>query len=157
MQSLSSRARDAAAEARKSEPAAPEESPATRKKSQIAAAKRVLILRGASKNLIREDFLRIIPPGKNLEGWVSDRTFVERIVQDRNLETLERKGTYYLIFKTAAATAEYQKRAIRLSKLLNFHGPPSQISERRIRCQDAVEVLHPDPVRIGFETLSASE
>lgn len=61
---------------------------------------------------------------------MSDRSFIQTIVQDRDTETLERQGVYYLIFKSAAATAEYQKRAIRISKLLDFHGPPTMISER---------------------------
>lgn len=107
-----------------------DETPAARKTRRIAAAKRVLILRGATRNLVRDDFLRIVPQGKNLEGWVADRTFIDAVVQERDLETLKRRGTYYLIFKTAAATAEYQKRAIRLSKLVNFHGTGSRVSER---------------------------
>ncbi|KAF2153335.1 hypothetical protein K461DRAFT_321003 [Myriangium duriaei CBS 260.36] len=106
------------------------DTPASKKKKRIAAAKRVLVMRGAGRNLVREDFLRIVPQAKNLEGWITARSFIQKVVQDRDLETLERRGTYYLIFKTAAATAEYQKRANRVSKLVNFHGSPSQVSER---------------------------
>ena len=62
----------------------------------------VLVLRNASKTLVEDDFRRLIPQGKHLEGWKLDEGDIVRVIPGRDLNTLAQKGYYFLLFSSAA-------------------------------------------------------
>ncbi|PNS15840.1 hypothetical protein CAC42_4292 [Sphaceloma murrayae] len=101
------------------------------KKSQIGA-KGVLKLSRASQNLAPEDFQRLMPQAKKLFGWNSRLGAIEKIIPAREMDRLERKGSYYLIFESTISAEEYRRRASRIAQLYDIYGPTSRVSDRPI-------------------------
>ncbi|TKA31968.1 hypothetical protein B0A50_01213 [Salinomyces thailandicus] len=91
----------------------------------------VLVLRNASPNLTEEDFRRIVPQGKHMEGWTLEQGDILKIVRGRNLATLEHQSYYYLIFGSRLSAFTYQSQATRLSRMAAAHTPTSMASPIR--------------------------
>lgn len=85
----------------------------------------VLVLLNASKNLTREDFTRLIPTGKHVEGWRLDEGDILNVIPGRNLATLEQENFYYLLFSSPLSAFAYQGHATRVSRLAAQHTPSS--------------------------------
>lgn len=88
----------------------------------------VLVLRNAGKNLTEEDFRRVIPQGKHLEGWTLEQGDILRAVPGRNLETLEPTGDYYLLFSTPLSAFTYQSHVMRIHRMVVANAPSSLLS-----------------------------
>lgn len=88
----------------------------------------VLVLRNASKNLVEEDFKRIIPQGKHLPGWNLDQGDIIRVVPGRDLETGEHTDCYYLLFSSPLSAFTYQGHATRIHNIVAAHTPASVLS-----------------------------
>lgn len=99
------------------------------RKKQVGE-KGILRFGHASKNLVAEDFLRLMPHSKNLEGWSLRLGAIEKVVPGRDLETLERQDFYYLVFESMRSAEEYRQRALRIAELYDIYGPFSQMSSR---------------------------
>ncbi|KAK5118088.1 hypothetical protein LTR62_004134 [Meristemomyces frigidus] len=81
----------------------------------------VLVLRNASKNLVEEDFRRLIPRGQHLEGWTLEQSDIIKIIPGRNLATLEQENFYYLLFSSKLGAFTYQGHATRISRMAASH------------------------------------
>lgn len=68
----------------------------------------VLILRKASKHLTEQDFRRLIPGGRHIEGWTGLGELM-RVVRARVMKTLERDGEYFLVFSNSTIAFEYKR------------------------------------------------
>ncbi|KAF4551041.1 Hypothetical protein D9617_15g043950 [Elsinoe fawcettii] len=101
------------------------------KKEQVGS-KGLLRLDSASKNLAPEDFYRLMPQAKNLEGWALRMGAIEKVIPGRDMDTLERRDYYYLVFESIRSAEEYCDRAHRVAKLYDLCGPPSHVSDRPI-------------------------
>ena len=88
----------------------------------------VLVLRNASKNLTEEDFRRLIPQGRHIEGWTLQEGDILKVVPGRDLSTLEHQNTYYIIFTNGLSAATYQAHVTRIHKLAAVHTPTSNTS-----------------------------
>lgn len=88
----------------------------------------VLVLRNASKNLVEEDFKRIIPQGKHLPGWKLEQGDILQVVPGRDLETGEQTNYYYLLFSSPISAFMYQRHATRIHRLVAAHTPASVLS-----------------------------
>jgi hypothetical protein len=88
----------------------------------------VLVLRNASKNLVEEDFRRLIPQGSHLEGWTLEQGDIVKVIAGRDLTTLEQKNFYYLLFSSALSAFAYQGHATRVHKIVASHTPSSILS-----------------------------
>ncbi|KAK3673052.1 hypothetical protein LTR78_007163 [Recurvomyces mirabilis] len=85
----------------------------------------VLVLRNASKNLLEEDFRRIVPQGQHMEGWTLEQGDILKIVPGRNLATLEQENFYYLLFSNKLSAFTYQGHATRISRMAASQTPSS--------------------------------
>ena len=85
----------------------------------------VLVLRNASKNLTEEDFRRLIPQGKHMEGWTLERGDIVKVIPGRNLATLEQQNYYYLLFSSALSAFAYQGHVTRIHRTAASHSPTS--------------------------------
>ncbi|KAI9669437.1 MAG: hypothetical protein M1831_000474 [Alyxoria varia] len=81
----------------------------------------VLVLRNAGKNLVEEDFRRIVPGSKHIEGW--GESSLLKVIRSRDLRTLEPDGNYILIFRTAEDAKSYERYAKQLHTLSQAHLP----------------------------------
>lgn len=88
----------------------------------------VLVLRNASKNLVEDDFRRLIPQGKHIEGWNLTQGDIIKIIPGRNTATLERENFYLLLFKSPVSAFTYQTHVTRVHKLAQSQTPDSLIS-----------------------------
>ncbi|TKA59755.1 hypothetical protein B0A55_11951 [Friedmanniomyces simplex] len=88
----------------------------------------VLVLRNASTNLVEEDFRRLIPQGKHLEGWKLEQGDILKVIPGRNLATLEQENYYYLLFSSKLSAFTYQGHATRISRMAASHTPSSMTS-----------------------------
>ena len=88
----------------------------------------VLVLRNASKNLVEEDFRRLIPQGVHLEGWTLEQGDILKVIPGRDPVTLERSNFYYLLFSSALGAFTYQGHATRVHKIVASHTPSSVLS-----------------------------
>jgi hypothetical protein len=88
----------------------------------------VLVLRNASKNLVDEDFRRLIPQGLHLEGWTLEQGDILKVIPGRDPVTLERSNFYYLLFSSALSAFTYQGHATRVHKIVSSHTPSSILS-----------------------------
>jgi hypothetical protein len=88
----------------------------------------VLVLRNASLNLTEEDFRRLIPQGKHVEGWTLEQGDIYKVVPGRNLATLEQENYYYLLFSSQLSAYTYQGHVTRMSRLVSMHMPSSVTS-----------------------------
>ncbi|KAM0719667.1 hypothetical protein Q7P37_003798 [Cladosporium fusiforme] len=77
----------------------------------------VLVLLNASKNLTMEDFTRLIPQGKHVEGWTLEQGDILKVIPGRNLATLEQENFYYLLFSSPLSAFAYQGHATRVARL----------------------------------------
>ena len=84
----------------------------------------VLALSNCSADLTAEDFYRIIPKAKHIEGWIRDGDLY-KVIPARNPLTLERLQGYYLLFRSAQSALAYQRNASRLHKLAGLYAPTS--------------------------------
>ncbi|PPJ52448.1 hypothetical protein CBER1_10317 [Cercospora berteroae] len=88
----------------------------------------VLVLRNASKNLTPEDFRRLIPQGKHIEGWTLEESDILQVIPERDLSTLEQQNLYYIIFTSQIGAHTYQQHVTRIHKLAAIHTPTSNTS-----------------------------
>lgn len=88
----------------------------------------VLVLRNATKNLLEEDFRRLTPHGRHIEGWKMQESDFIKVIPGRDIKTLERLNYYYLIFASALSAFAYQGHAIRLHRLVTQQTPQSILS-----------------------------
>ncbi|GAB7349884.1 hypothetical protein MBLNU459_g0577t1 [Dothideomycetes sp. NU459] len=88
----------------------------------------VLVLRNASKNLVDDDFRRLIPQGKHIEGWNLERGDIIKIIPGRDSVTLERENYYFILFKSMSSAFTYQTHVTRLHSLAQSNVPSSLVS-----------------------------
>ena len=88
----------------------------------------VLVLRNASKNLVEEDFRRLIPQGSHLEGWTLEQGDIVKVIPGRDPITLEQSNYYYLLFSSSLSAFTYQGHATRVHKIVASHTPSSILS-----------------------------
>lgn len=88
----------------------------------------VLVLRNASKNLTVEDFRRLIPQGRHIEGWTLQEGDILQVVPGRDLSTLEHLNYYFILFSTGLGADTYRTHATRIHKLAAAHTPTSNTS-----------------------------
>lgn len=88
----------------------------------------VLVLRNASKNLVEEDFRRLIPQGKHMEGWTLEQGDILRVIPGRDHATLEQCNWYYLLFSSPLSAFTYQGHATRVHQIAAAHTPSSMLS-----------------------------
>ncbi|EFE44042.1 hypothetical protein TRV_01170 [Trichophyton verrucosum HKI 0517] len=84
--------------------------------------KTALVLYRAPASLTERDFLRILAPGKHIEGWKSQGG-LEQIIPTRNPKTLDRMNGWILLFSNPAAAAAYQGKVHKLRELLRDKTP----------------------------------
>ncbi|EFR05525.1 hypothetical protein MGYG_08541 [Nannizzia gypsea CBS 118893] len=84
--------------------------------------KTALILYRAPASLTERDFLRILAPGKHIQGWKSQGG-LEQIIPARNPKTLDRMNGWILLFSNPAAAAVYQEKVHKLRELLRDKTP----------------------------------
>ena len=85
----------------------------------------VLVMLNASKNLTKEDFTRLIPQGRHMEGWTLEEGDILSVIPGRNLATLEQENYYYLIFSSPLSAFVYQGHATRIARLASEQTPQS--------------------------------
>lgn len=85
----------------------------------------VLVMRNASKHLTEDDFRRLIPQGRHMEGWTLEQGDIVKVIPGRNLATLEQQNYYYLIFSSPLNASIYQNHASRISRLVAEQTPNS--------------------------------
>ncbi|KAG8626383.1 hypothetical protein KVT40_005328 [Elsinoe batatas] len=102
------------------------------KKQEVQGPKGFLRLDSASVNLVPEDFYRLMPQSKHLEGWHLRMGAIEKIVPGRDLDTLQRTDHYYLVFQSVRSAMEYRDRAHRIAKLYDICGPFAHVSDKPI-------------------------
>lgn len=88
----------------------------------------VLVLRNASPNLIEEDFRRLVPQGRHLEGWKLEQGDILKVIPGRNLANLEQLNTYYLLFSSALNAFTYQGHVQRIHNLAALNTQSSTAS-----------------------------
>ncbi|RMZ13101.1 hypothetical protein D0860_02692 [Hortaea werneckii] len=88
----------------------------------------VLVMRNASPNLVEEDFRRLIPQGRHMEGWTLEQGDILKVIAGRNLATLAHAGYYYLLFSSRLSAFIYQAHATRIFRLVSAHTPASLAS-----------------------------
>ncbi|KAK5676158.1 hypothetical protein LTS10_011450 [Elasticomyces elasticus] len=88
----------------------------------------VLVLRNASPNLVEEDFRRLIPQGRHMEGWTLEQGDILKVIPGRNLSTLEQENYYYLLFSSKLSAFTYQGHATKIAQLAAANTPGSMMS-----------------------------
>lgn len=88
----------------------------------------VLVLRNASPNLTEEDFRRLIPQGKHIEGWTLKQADFQKVVPGRDLTDLAHQGVYYLIFSSPLSAYTFQGHVMRIHRLASTYLPNSVTS-----------------------------
>ncbi|KAK5161558.1 hypothetical protein LTR04_004191 [Oleoguttula sp. CCFEE 6159] len=88
----------------------------------------VLVLRNASKALTENDFRRVVPKGKHIEGWNLEQGDIEKIIPGRDPVTLDRMNYYYLIFVSPISASAYQTHVTKLHNLAQRHTSTSLTS-----------------------------
>lgn len=78
----------------------------TRASTRLNDQLTVLILRKASKHLTQDDFQRLMPGGRHIEGW-SNRGRLISVIRARNTKSLEPTGDYFLVFSNTAVASAY--------------------------------------------------
>ncbi|KAF2761339.1 hypothetical protein EJ05DRAFT_497891 [Pseudovirgaria hyperparasitica] len=84
----------------------------------------VLMLKGASRNLSEDDFRRIIPRGKHIAEWPIGSD-IQRVIPLRNTWSLERTGSYCIVFANKRAAMEYSAHAHKAARLSSMAAPTS--------------------------------
>ncbi|KAK4619954.1 hypothetical protein CLAFUW4_11447 [Fulvia fulva] len=93
--------------------------------AQASPGTSVLVLRNASNNLTEEDFRRLIPQGRHIEGWTLQEGDILKVIPGRNLATLARENHYFLLFSSTLSAFMYQGHVSRIHKLAAMHAPSS--------------------------------
>lgn len=88
----------------------------------------VLVLSNASTNLVEEDFRRLVPQGRHMEGWALGQGDILKVIPGRNLTTLAQENYYYLLFSSNLSAFSYQSNATRIFNLVQKHMPSSLAS-----------------------------
>ncbi|CZT16346.1 uncharacterized protein RCC_02188 [Ramularia collo-cygni] len=88
----------------------------------------MLVLRNATPNLTEEDFRRLIPQGKHIEGWTLEQGDIIKVIPGRNMADLSPKNAYYLLFSSALSAFSYQGHVTRIHTLASQHTPSSDTS-----------------------------
>lgn len=88
----------------------------------------VLVLRNASPNLTEEDFRRLVPQGRHLEGWRLEQGDILKVIPGQNLANLGQQNVYYLLFTSALNAFTYQGHVQRIHNLAALHTPSSVTS-----------------------------
>jgi hypothetical protein len=88
----------------------------------------VLVLRNASKNLLEDDFRRLVPKGQHVEGWSLGHGQFLKVVPGRDLATLEQQNWYYLLFSHSLSAFTYQSHVSRIARLASEQTPSSLMS-----------------------------
>lgn len=99
-----------------------------RRQDQQSREVTILVLRNASPNLLEEDFRRLIPQGKHMEGWTLEQGDIIKIIPGRDLATLEQKNYYYLLFSSKLSAFTYQGQATRIYNVASANMPTSMTS-----------------------------
>ncbi|KAF2226506.1 hypothetical protein BDZ85DRAFT_316019 [Elsinoe ampelina] len=102
------------------------------KKQEVQGPKGFLRFESASVNLVPEDFYRLMPQSKHLEGWHLRMGAIEKIVPGRDLDTLQRTDHYYLVFESLRSAKEYRDRAHRIAELYDICGPFAHVSDKPV-------------------------
>lgn len=87
-----------------------------------------LWIENASRHLTIEDFRRLIPRGKHIQGWKLEKGDIIKCFPSRFLQDLSQKSWYYLIFsshESALAYKSYVERIHRLAKRYSAGTIPS--------------------------------
>ncbi|KZF21203.1 hypothetical protein L228DRAFT_248984 [Xylona heveae TC161] len=87
----------------------------------------ILVLYSASKSLNEDDFRRLSPSGKHIDGW-RNMGDIAKIIPGRDPKTLRQQEHYYLIFSRPASAAVYEENVQRLHKMAKTHAPHSPLS-----------------------------
>lgn len=85
----------------------------------------ILVLRNATPNLTEEDFRRLVPQGKHIEGWTLEQGDIIKVIPGRNLQDLSPQNVYYLLFSSALSAFSYQGQVTRIHTLTSQHTPSS--------------------------------
>lgn len=88
----------------------------------------VVVLRGAADTLAEEDFRRVIPQGKHLEGWTLEQGDILRVIPGRRMDTLEPTGYYFLIFSSPLSAFMYKGHVQRIHRVVAANAPTSLLS-----------------------------
>lgn len=88
----------------------------------------VLVLCNANKNLTEDDFRRVIPQGRHLEGWTLEQGDILRVIPGRDLETLLPTGDYYLLFSSPLSAFTYQGHVSRIHRVVTANTPSTLLS-----------------------------
>lgn len=99
-----------------------------RREDALSSHTTVLVLRNASTNLVEEDFRRLIPQGKHMEGWTLEQGDIIKVIPGRDLATLKQQNYYYLLFSSKLSAFTYQGQATRISRMAASHTPSSMTS-----------------------------
>ncbi|KAF2723166.1 hypothetical protein K431DRAFT_283328 [Polychaeton citri CBS 116435] len=88
----------------------------------------VLVLRNASKSLTIEDFRRLIPQGRHIEGWTLEQGDIVNVVAGRDLADLSHQNYYFLLFSSVLSAFTYQGHVTAIHRLVSSHMPSSLFS-----------------------------
>ncbi|EME88683.1 uncharacterized protein MYCFIDRAFT_213375 [Pseudocercospora fijiensis CIRAD86] len=88
----------------------------------------VLELRNASKNLTEEDFRRLIPQGKHIEGWTLKEGDIQKVIPCRDLETLAHRCIYYILFSSVLSAFTYKAHVQRIHRFAALFTPSNTAS-----------------------------
>ena len=88
----------------------------------------LLILRGVSKNLVEDDFRRLAPKGKHLEGWNLKHGNLLYAFQGRDYATLSPQDRYYIVFSSPRSAFEYLGHARKVHAMAKSQTPDSPTS-----------------------------
>ncbi|KAF2487542.1 hypothetical protein BDY17DRAFT_320078 [Neohortaea acidophila] len=83
----------------------------------------VLVLNNASPNLVEDDFRRLIPQGRHIEGWTLEQGDILRIIPGRDLATLAPLDSYFLLFSSPLSAFTYQGHVARIHDIVASHSP----------------------------------
>ncbi|KAI9760624.1 MAG: hypothetical protein M1835_000140 [Candelina submexicana] len=84
----------------------------------------VLLLGCASKSLVEEDFRRISPKGKHVEGWKAEGDIL-KVIPRRDPTTLEPLGQYFLLFSSPSSAHAYYNHVRQQHQISRTHTPRS--------------------------------
>ncbi|KAI9721021.1 MAG: hypothetical protein M1812_002500 [Candelaria pacifica] len=87
----------------------------------------VILLGSASKSLIEDDFRRISPQGKHVEGWKGEGDIL-KVIPRRDPNTLEALGEYLLLFSSPSSASAYHNHVRQQHQLSRTHTPKSLTS-----------------------------
>ncbi|KAI9700637.1 MAG: hypothetical protein M1836_002004 [Candelina mexicana] len=87
----------------------------------------VLLLGCASKSLVEEDFRRISPKGKHVEGWKVEGDIL-KVIPLRDPTTLEPLGQYFLLFSSPSSAYAYFNHVRQQHQISRTHTPRSLAS-----------------------------